>query len=247
MNPLCTPGALLLLLARTARAVAREGLSLRSVVREVMDLGNKSVPLVAGGMAFFGMVMITHAAMQGRKVVGDIAVVGPAYFEILVREFGPAVAGLFAAVRIGAAAGAQCAAMSATEQIDAMRLCAAEPLVEVVAPRVAASLIAFPVLALVGTACAGASTALFATFVYDADGWAFLDARFVDAGDLGSAASKAVLFGLFVPLAACRAGLLARPGAGAVGEATTRAVVSACVVAVVLDLVTTLGFHLVGA
>ncbi len=243
MSALLAPARILITLARSVRSGAREGVPWRDLVREVDDLGNQSVPLVVGGMAFLGMVMITHGALQARRVVGDLAVVGPAYFELLVREFGPAVSGLFAAVRIGAAVGAQSASMAATEQLDAMRLCAADPLREVVAPRLAACIIAFPLLGIVGTAAAAASASLFATYGYGADGWAFLDARFVTRGDLIQAGLKCVVFGALVPVAACREGFAARSGASSVGEALTRAVVLACTACVVADLIIAVIFH----
>jgi phospholipid/cholesterol/gamma-HCH transport system permease protein len=240
------PARILITLGRSVRAGTREGLPWREFVRELDDLGNRSVPLVAGGMAFLGLVMITHGALQARRVVGDLAVVGPAYFGLLVREFGPAVSGLFAAVRIGAAIGAQTASMAATEQLDAIRLCAADPLREVVAPRLAASLLIFPVLGLVGTATAAAAAALFATYGYGADGWSFLDARFVTRWDLLQGALKELSFGALVPIAACREGFSARAGASAIGEAMTRAVVSGCLCCIAADLVIAVAFHLAG-
>jgi phospholipid/cholesterol/gamma-HCH transport system permease protein len=240
------PARILITLARSARAGVRGGVPWREFVQEMNDLGNQSIPLVAVGMAFLGMVMITHGALEARRVVGDLAVVGPAYFELVVREFGPAVSGLFAAIRIGAAIGAQTASMAATEQLDAMRLCAADPLREVVAPRLAASMLIFPVLGLIGTAFAAASAALFATYAYGADGWSFLDARFVTRWDLLQAGLKGLAFGILVPVAACREGFAARPGASSVGDAMTRAVVSGCLCCIVADLVIAVCFHLLG-
>jgi phospholipid/cholesterol/gamma-HCH transport system permease protein len=165
---------------------------------------------------------------------------------LFVGEVGPTFTGIFAAVRIGSAVGATAASMAATEQLDAMRLCAANPLREVVAPRVLASMIAYPVLGLVGTACAAVSAALFATFVYGADGWSFLDARFVTRWDLVAGAVKSLAFGVFVPVAACREGFLARPGAGSVGDAMTRAVVSCLLYIVGIDLIVGVALHLAG-
>jgi phospholipid/cholesterol/gamma-HCH transport system permease protein len=237
---------MLIALVRSTRAGLRPGVPWPAVLREIHELGNLTIPLVAGGMAFLGMVMITHGALQARRVVGDLAVVGPAYFALLVREFGPAVSGLFGAVRISAAIGAQTASMAATEQLDALRLNAADPWRAVVAPRLFASAISFPLLGLIGTASAAIAASLFATYGYGADGWAFLDARFVTRWDLLQAALKGILFGLAVPVASCLYGFTARAGASAVGSAVTRAVVAGCLCCVVLDLIVAVAFYVAG-
>ena len=63
--------------------------------------------LVISGMAFFGVVMVTIANVQARKMVGNIAVLGPAYFELLVREFGPFMSAILTAARAGASHSAE--------------------------------------------------------------------------------------------------------------------------------------------
>ena len=83
------------------------------------------------------------------------------------------------------------------------------------------------------------------TYVYGADGLTFVDPRFVDGGDIACAAIKAVLCGLFIPLAASRRGLLARGGAHAVGGAVTQGVVDAAMGCLLIDFAVTSAFFLV--
>ena len=83
--------------------------------------------------------------------------------------------------------------------------------------------------------------------VYGADGWAFLDPRFVDGGDLASFLLKTVLCGIYVPLAAAWRGLGARGGSAAVGQATTEGVVAAVLGCLVIDLVVAFAFLILGA
>jgi phospholipid/cholesterol/gamma-HCH transport system permease protein len=199
-------------------------------------MGSRSLLLVTGGMAFFGAAMLMHGAAQARKVVGDLAVVGPAYFQLLIRELGPTLAGLLCAVRVAAATSAELASMEVTEQVDALRLSAGDPDSDLVLPRVLAGLIAFPALTAVGTAAAALTGALVATFAYAADGRAFLDASLVGEGDVIAFLAKAVAYGLAVPLVSTATGLAASGGPAAVGEATTRGVVGACMAVLSADL-----------
>jgi len=92
------------------------------------------------------------------------------------------------------------------------------------------------VLTALGMVCAGAAAALTAWGIFGADGTAFIDARYVGAADVACGAAKALLCGLYIPLAASWHGLRARGGASAVGAATTAGVVAACFGCLVIDL-----------
>ncbi|MBI5543856.1 MAG: ABC transporter permease, partial [Deltaproteobacteria bacterium] len=172
---------------------------------------------------------------QARRVVGDFSVVGPAYFELLLRELGPTFAGVLAAVRLGAAISAELASMKITEQVDALRMSAGDPVSDLVLPRLLGGFVAVPCLVIAGTMMAAAVSAVVANLVYGADGGAFLDAALVTRGDLAALALKTILYGVSIPIASVWAGLLARGGAAAVGEATTRGVVWASVSVLVID------------
>jgi phospholipid/cholesterol/gamma-HCH transport system permease protein len=242
MNPLPFFGAPALLLARTVRASAREGLSWRECLRQLDELGVRSLWLVMTGMAFFGAVLVAFADSQARKFTGNLVIVGPAYFELLVREFGPVVSALLAAARGGASHGAELSTMSVNEQVEALEMSAGDPYADLVAPRVVAGLVGVPLLCILGTMAATLSAVAMASGVFGVDGWAFADARNVDGWDVLAGLMKAVGCGLYIPLAAAVAGLSARGGAEAVGEATTRAVVTACIGCLLIDFLVALGF-----
>ena len=138
MNFLRQVGAPALMLLRTARATAREGLSLRECLRQLHELGSRSTWLVVSGMAFFGAVLITIANGQARRFTGNLIILGPAYFELMVREFGPVVSALLTAARAGASHSAELSTMSIQEQVEALEMSAGDPLADLVAPRVVA-------------------------------------------------------------------------------------------------------------
>jgi phospholipid/cholesterol/gamma-HCH transport system permease protein len=233
-------------LLRTVRAVVRRGLSGRDCVEQVHEHGNRTVGLVVAALSFFGAVMVTIAHAQARKITGNLATVGPPYLELLVREFGPLTCALLAAARCGAASAAELSSMAVNEQVEALELCNGDPHADLVAPRLVGSLVAVPLLCTLGTGAAALSAALTARYVFHADGSAFLDARFVDGWDLLSGGLKAVLAGVWIPVAAAFHGLSARGGSAAVGKATTDGVVSACVGSIVIVAAVGLVFHLLG-
>jgi phospholipid/cholesterol/gamma-HCH transport system permease protein len=108
-----------------------------------------------------------------------------------------------------------------------------------------ASLLGVPLLCVLGTLSAALAALLTANFL-GANGLAFINAQYVDTGDLACGATKALLCGLYIPLAAARRGLGARGGAPAVGEAVTRGVVEACTGCLLIDFFVALAFLGVG-
>jgi phospholipid/cholesterol/gamma-HCH transport system permease protein len=233
-----------LLFARSLRQGLKTGVSLREVIVQIHEIGNRSVWLVTSGLAFFGVVMVAIADQQARRFTGNLTVIGPAYFELLVREFGPLTSALLAASRAGASSSAELASMKVHEQIEALEMSSGDPLSDLVAPRVIASAIAVPILCMLGT-IAASMAAVSATFlIFRADGLAFIDARFLDRGDVACALIKAILCGLYIPVAASWRGLAARGGAEGIGRAVTRGVVDACMGCLVIDFVVALAFLL---
>jgi phospholipid/cholesterol/gamma-HCH transport system permease protein len=243
MNALADFGATWLLGARTLGSVRRRGTSLPEFFRQLYALGVLSAPLVVGGMGFFGAVMVIIANDQARKLTGNLAVIGPAYFELMLREFGPLTAALLAAARTGASTAAELSAMAVNEQLEALEMSAGDPLSDLVAPRWFATVCGVPLLCTLGIVSAVASAALTASWGLGFDAQAFVDPRYVDAGDLLSAGLKAVTCGAFIPLAASLRGLRAQGGAGAVGQATTDGVVSASLGCLLIDFAYSLAFY----
>lgn len=241
-----TFGAPAILFVRTLGAIRRQGIDRRATLTQLVEIGSRSTLLITSGLAFFGAVLIVIAWAQARKYTGNITVVGPAYFELMLREFAPLLVALLAASRVAAATSAELAAMSVNEQLEALELCAADPIAELVTPRLVASIIALPALMVIGTVASAASASLVVSTVFGADGSAFTDPRFVDAPDITCALVKALICGAFIPLAAAARGLKAKGGASAVGEAVTSAVVDASMGCLLIDFVVAAAFLLLG-
>ncbi len=243
MNVLGFFGAPAVMLARTVRAGLRDGVPWRETLAQLHELGGRGVWLVMSGMAFFGAVLVTIADAQARRLVGSVVVLGPAYFELLIRELGPIISALLMASRAGASQAAELSTMSVNEQVEALEMSAGDPLADLVAPRVIAGLVGVPLLCILGTLAATLSAVAVATWALHVDGRAFMDPRYIDFWDLLAGGLKAAGCGLYIPLAAAVAGLSARGGAEAVGQATTNAVVTASIGCLLIDFAVALAFQ----
>jgi len=225
-------GALLLLLARAACRRPPRG----SVWPELGDLLLRTIPLNVAAMAFVGAVVAIDGGQQVQRLFGDPGGLGAAALQLIVREFGPTFGGVIAATRLGSGIAAEIAAMSVSEQIDALRLCSADPVAELVSPRLRASFWALLGLGAVSTVTAAYTGDFTAQIAFGTRPGAFLDTSLLVPGDFLVAAAKCAAYGIAIPTMAARAGLLATGGSQAVGHATTRGVVDGIVAVIVLDL-----------
>lgn len=243
MRPLHTLGGATLLLGRSAGALRR--ISGREVLRQTHEIGNRSLGLVSIAMFFFGAAIITMAHHQSTRFVGNVGIVGPPYFQLIVREFGPLATAILIAARYGALSAAELSAMAVNEQLEALVMCAGDPVVDLVAPRALAGMIAFPAVSVLGSAIAILSAAYVGKYAFEIDPSAFLDPRFVTHADILCGLGKAAVCGLWVPAVAAWAGFSAKGGAEAVGTRTTDGVVAACLGCLVIDFLFAVGFRLV--
>lgn len=251
MNFLAPIGRLLLtFLAHTGRLVIFTGVSLshvvrppffpRLILRQMVEIGYFSLPVVALTTIFSGMVLAlqSHTGFARFAAEGAVATV---VVLSMTRELGPVLAGLMVAGRVGAAMAAEIGTMRVTEQIDALTTLSTNPYKYLVAPRLLAGLLMLPILVLVGDVLGVFGGYLIGTYklgfnpvVYISRSWEFLEAL-----DVISGLVKAAVFGFLIALMGCYHGYHSKGGAQGVGAATTNAVVSASVLILTFNYVIT--------
>jgi phospholipid/cholesterol/gamma-HCH transport system permease protein len=141
------------------------------------------------------------------------------------------------ATRVGAGIAAEIGSMVVTEQVDALRMSAVDPIDYLIVPRFIASLVMTMVLAVFGVIVALALGTLTAKLSFRVNPAVFLDFSRVVWGDLAVGVSKCVAYGAAIPVVSCTCGLLARGGSEGVGWATTAAVIGSSFAVIVLDFV----------
>ena len=202
----------------------------RLLLRQFVEIGYYSLPVVGLTMIFTGMVLALQSYTGFSRFNAEGAIANVVVLSI-TRELAPVLAGLMVAGRIGAAMAAEIGTMSVTEQIDALRTLSTNPYKYLVAPRLIAGLLMLPILVLIGDIIGVFGGYLisvhklgFNPSVYIRNTW-----DFVEPLDVISGLVKASVFGFLVALMGCYHGYNSRGGAQGVGAATTNAVVSASV------------------
>jgi phospholipid/cholesterol/gamma-HCH transport system permease protein len=155
----------------------------------------------------------------------------------LVRELAPVLMGLMVGGRVGAGMTAELGTMKVTEQIDALRAMATNPVRKLVVPRVLATTLMLPVLTAIACGVGILGGGFIATVNLDLEfNYYFRSViKTLKFNDFASGIGKTFFFGFFIALIACYNGLRTTGGADGVGRATTMTVVSAAITVLVLD------------
>lgn len=231
--------------ARTLYYVVRGRRERGAVVRQMYEIGNRSLIFVCIVMGFIGMILVYQGGLQTRRVVPDLSQLGATFLELLVRDLGPSLCALMLATRVGAAIAAEIGSMVVTEQVDALRLCAADPIDYLVKPRFLATLSMTFTLVMVSSTVAYATGAWAGYAFFGINPKTFASTHLLDVGDAVIGLSKCLAYGAAIPVISAHAGLNAFGGSEGVGQATTRAVVNCSLAVIMLSfLLSSLG-HLV--
>jgi phospholipid/cholesterol/gamma-HCH transport system permease protein len=227
----------------TGRAVShclRPPMYARQILRQMIDIGYYSLPVVGLTALFTGMVLAlqSYSGFSRFQAEGAIATV---VVLSVTRELGPVLAGLMVAGRIGAAMAAEIGTMRVTEQIDALSTLSTNPFKYLVAPRLIAGTTMLPLLVLVADVIGVFGGFLVSVYRLDFNPSSYIVRtwQFLEPIDVISGLVKAAVFGFVISLMGCYFGYKSRGGAQGVGQATTNAVVAASILILVFNYLIT--------
>jgi len=147
--------------------------------------------------------------------------------------------------RVGASITAEIGTMSVTEQVDALRALAANPIRWLVFPRVLAGVCMTPILTLMADFVCILGCSFITVTILDVE-WHFHYVNMLDwlsVWEITVGCIKSSFFGLLIALISAWKGMNTEPGAAGVGKATTEAVVTSCIMILVSDFFLSVGFN----
>ncbi|MUP59203.1 ABC transporter permease [Megasphaera hutchinsoni] len=199
-------------------------------IYQMAQLGVNSLPIVTLTLLFAGMVM-TLQIVDILLRYGAQATLGGAMSVSMGRELGPILTGVVMAGRVGAAMTAEIGTMKVTEQIDALRCMAVNPIAYLVVPRFVACICMVPLLAFYGYIIGTAGGYAVAVFGAGLAHFTYVNSIEVLTAitDIIYGLIKAMFFGGIISIIACYEGLHAKSGAEGVGKATTKSVVTSII------------------
>lgn len=199
---------------------------MQETLRQMALLGADSLPIVLMTILCTGMVFSVQTAKEFVRF-GAASSVGGIVAIAMARELVPVLTGVVVAGRIGAAIAAEIGTMKVTEQIDALKVMAANPVSYLVVPRFIAIVLMMPVLI------------IFANLIGNIGGWVVAHyyagistftyensiKTLAEVYDMVGGMIKGSVFGAIIAIVGCYKGLTAPNGAEGVGLATTKSVV----------------------
>jgi len=238
-------GEVALLTARAFAALVRPPFELGRWVREAEQIGVRSLGVASITTIFTGMVLALQTAYS-LPSLGVKYYIGTVVSKSLVRELGPVLVALIVGGRIGSGMTAELGTMKVTEQIDALRSMAADPVKKLVVPKLAATLVMLPALTVIGDFLGILGGLVIAVLQLDLSPGFYINDTLssLTLADIGSGVGKAFFFAYFIAIIGCYNGLNASGGADGVGRATTNTVVQASILILVSDFFLTKLFYI---
>ena len=236
-------GALVLFTFNALSHCVRPPFYPRAILRQMIEIGYFSLPVVGLTTIFAGMVLALQSYTGFSRFSAEGAIANVVVLSI-TRELGPVLAGLMVTGRIGASMAAEIGTMRVTEQLDALTTLSTNPFKYLVAPRIIAGILMLPILVLVGDIIGVLGGYLVAVYQLGFNASNYLQStwEFMENMDVISGLVKASVFGFIITLMGCYHGYNSKGGAQGVGKATTDAVVSASILILCFNYMLTMMF-----
>ncbi len=196
-------------------------------------------------VAFFvGMIISLQMAYQMIQMSAE-ALIPQIVSVSLTRELAPVLTALIVAGRVGAGIAAEIGSMAVTEQVDALKAFAVNPVKYLVVPRFLGLILMLPVLTMLSDVIGIWGGYLICVYKLQISHEMFWKMVFQAVGmkDIITGLVKTIFFGAIIAIVGCHQGLSVRGGAEGVGKATTTAVVRSFILIIMMDCLITFVFY----
>lgn len=214
------------------------------VTNQAIYIGVNAVPIVVLISFLMGAVLALQSAVQLRQFGAGIFVVDLVVISVL-REMGPLLTAIMIAGRSGSAIASEIATMVVTEEVDALRTMAINPVRYLVVPKFYAAVLMMPFLTVMANA-AGILGGMTVAYTHLGVSFPMFLARMEEAiflQDILSGFIKSIVFAASIVLTSSFFGFQVEGGADKVGHMTTAAVVMSIVLIIISDSVLALIFY----
>ena len=218
----------------------------QAAIRQMYAIGVAALPMIAIVAGCAGCILAIQSATVLNKF-GAVQLVVEIVVIAFTKELGPLLTATVVSGRSGSAFSAEIGTMVVTEEIDALRTMAIDPIELVLAPKYIAAMIVVPCLTIISSffgILAGAgfmylstrmTPGIYVQYVFDS----------ILLRDVLGGLIKSLAFATIIVNVGCMEGFKVRGGPEAVGRSTTSAVVRSTFLVILADLFFTAVFYLV--
>lgn len=235
-------GRMVLLGGRIARFTPTVLTSRRLLLEQMSIIGVNALPLVLLIGAFTGAI----AALQATNLFVKFNLIelarpfiGGSIATVVFTELSPVLTALVIAGRIGGAIAAQIGTMKVSEQIDALKMMAIDPVRYLAMPRVLAATAMMPILIIFAHVVAILGAFLLANLKFGISGSDFFGSiqNFFQISEVVIGLVKALCFGGATALIGCQVGFSTEGGAEGVGSAAVTSFTLSSATILIIDAV----------
>jgi phospholipid/cholesterol/gamma-HCH transport system permease protein len=209
-----------------------------SFIQQGIILGVQALPVVALLSFIIGFIISLQTANQLRNFGANVYLADLLAISML-REMGPMMTAIILAGRSGSAIASEIASMQVSEEIDALRMMAINPIRYVVVPKFYAISVVMPVLVVFSVLVGMIGGLIIAVGYLDLSIQNFIS-RSIDIltmKDIIITLSKSTFFAWIIVIIGSHFGFTVKGGAEGVGKATTNSVVVAIFTVIFFDAV----------
>jgi phospholipid/cholesterol/gamma-HCH transport system permease protein len=217
----------------------------QTAMRQMVDIGVDALPIVALISACIGFIVAMQIGAELRRwgalqYVMDTVAIG------FTRELGPLMTALTVCGRSGSAFSAEIGTMVVSNEIDALRTMAIDPIDLVLAPKYVAAIIVIPCLSIMSDTFGILAGWVFMYITTKITLGMYLQYIFnsIELRDVFSGLVKSLIFATVIVQVGCMEGFRVKGGADAVGRSTTSAVVRSTFLVILADVFFTAIFYL---
>lgn len=219
----------------------------RAIFHHVFATGISAVPIVALIACLISIVITYQGGGQLRDLGAELYTVDMVTISVL-RELGVLLTAIMVAGRSGSAFAAEIGLMKTNQEVDALHVMGKDPFLILVLPRLVALVIALPLLTVVADIVALAAAALISSLILDISFVQFfnrIEAN-IEFRTFAAGLVKAPFFALVIALIGCWQGMRVTGSSESLGKHTTKAVVDAIFVVLMLDALFSVLFYRLG-
>jgi phospholipid/cholesterol/gamma-HCH transport system permease protein len=233
--------SLLSFVGQTAAAAVRQlmhpgRIRWRILLRNIQIGGFNALPIIGLTSFLLGVVVAYQGADQLKNYGANIFVVDLVGYAML-REFAPLISAIIITGRSGSAYTAEIGTMVITEEIDALRTIDIDPIDLLVLPKIAALIIALPLLTVFADITGVIGGMVMARSQLGVGFYEFIErfGREMHGATLLVGIGKSVVFAVIISGIGCFQGFRTKGSADSVGRQTTMSVVQSIFLIIVAD------------
>jgi len=223
----------------------KRGRMLQRAIHEAMAIGVEAIPIISLITFFVGVIIALQGAYELQRI-GAMQLVSSLVAIAITRELGPLITAIVVIGRSGSAFAAEIGTMRVTEELDALKTMALDPVAFLVVPKFLAMAVMLPCLAIWADLMGVLGGSLFGVVGggYTFGGYMLATRDALLLRDITSGIIKSLVFGMVITAVGCHEGFTTGSGAEKVGRSTTSAVVISILLIILIDLIFTALFYL---